>query len=363
MKAKKGIPYTKAKGLLNYNGQNLNWTLVIGAGVSSPLFPSWPDLIRSMYTDIYATKDLTDIDNIIKSFPLDSILQSLKNYSALSDVDFTIKLSETLYKRLWDELKAKEQEIVFKVLSNPIPGALDDNIWESFFAIMKDNYETYTFYKVAKTLSIAYLRGIKPTTIISFNAEALLYTMLASLLREHYGRNNKDSKKRKQRLDIITRSISNNGEDRIPFYHIHGYLPIPYINKKVKKSLESIDKLVFSETEYLNLANSNFSWQSSVFLHSSYSTNLIFIGLSFADLNLRKWLSWTQSNRIKEIEQFDLNVNEGKAPSKHFWIRKKPKSENEERLLENNVAHLGVRIIWIDEYSQIGDALGNLLSI
>ncbi|MEO7049688.1 MAG: SIR2 family protein, partial [Ferruginibacter sp.] len=305
MKAKKGIHYSKAKGLLNISGKNLNWTLVIGAGISSPLFPTWPDLIRSMFTDVYNSKDLSQVNTIIESFPLDSILQSLKNYSTLSDEEFTMRLSEILYKTLWDNLDSKDRKLIFRILANPIPGGLEDKIWGSYFEIMKDKYSNYSFYKVAETLYSGYLKGIKPASIISFNAEPLLYATLASLIREYYEGKKDNVEKRKQRLDIVTRSISSTGEGRIPFYHIHGYLPVPYLNKKTKKSLESPDKLVFSETEYLNLANSNFSWQSSVFLHSSYSSNLIFLGLSFSDLNLRKWLSWTYSNRVKEIQQFN----------------------------------------------------------
>ncbi|MFT3911433.1 MAG: SIR2 family protein [Ferruginibacter sp.] len=363
MSGKKGIYYTQAKGILKITGHTPNWSLVVGAGVSYPIFPSWKDLIKLMYTNLYKTKTTQEIDNMIESFPLDSILQSLKNFSQLDDSNFSSILSQTLYTKLWSSLRPRERNDVFKVLANPVPGAFPDSIWESFFVTMKDNYRTETFYKLAEVLLKGYIKGITPASVISFNAEALLHTTLASLIREHYGRNKKHAEKVKQKLDIVTRSISVSIEDRIPFYHIHGYLPVPFLNTKVKKSLASLDKLVFSENDYLNLANSSFNWQSSIFLHASYTNSLVFIGLSFSDINLRKWLSWTYSNRLKEIQQFNPAINPISPSSKHYWIRTRPKTATEESLLENNVAHLGVRIIWIDSYSQIADALAILTGI
>jgi hypothetical protein len=360
MRGKKGLDIRKIN---SSTMPSKKWCLVVGAGVSDPLFPSWNQLIRELYLGTFKTDDVSDINKIIETYSSDSIIQSLKNFSQLSDNDFVHLLSRGLYDRLWRELGRRDKTSVFKVLSNPTPSAFTDKTWETFYRTMKEAYRNETFFQLSEVLFQAYKKNLMPSSVLSFNAESLLCTMLTSMIREHYSRAGKKIEKRRQRFDIISRSIGSQAKGRIPFYHIHGFLPVPYVYKGFKKSIISADKLIFSENEYLSLANTNYNWQASTFLQAENSNVLVFVGVSFTDINIRKWLSWTYSNRLSEIQHINKHFKGEVSPAKHFWIKRRPLTQNQESLLENLVSHLGVRIIWIDDFKQIKEVLERLLGL
>jgi len=177
------------------------------------------------------------------------------------------------------------------------------------------------------------------------------------LINQKENTDNNESKKKQ--FDLVTHSISDRKSGRIPYYFIHGLLPIPS-NVKKRKLIESTDKLIFSESEYLQLANSVFSWQSSVFLEVSSTTSIVFIGVSLSDTNMRRWLSWIHKNRINELE---LKHSYSGASTTHYWLTVAPSSVDEKAWIESSVDYLGVRIIWLDSWDQIGEALRLMLGI
>ena len=145
----------------------------------------------------------------------------------------------------------------------------------------------------------------------------------------------------------------------MPFYYCHGLLPVPG-GKRVANEQASVDKLVFSESEYLQLVNSAVSWQSSVFLGTAVTRSLVFVGMSFSDGNLRRWLASThkvRSDELREMQQW-----EGDSTF-HLWIHKRPSSRAEQEWAESSVSHLGVRLVWLDDWAQLGEALRTMLSL
>lgn len=75
---------------------------------------------------------------------------------------------------------------------------------------------------------------------------------------------------------------------------------------------------------------------------------------------MRRWLSWTHANRLDEMRQNGLDI---KDSTQHYWIRTIPKDKNTMPWVEAAVSHLGVRIVWIDDWSQVGLALKKMLGI
>ena len=155
----------------------------------------------------------------------------------------------------------------------------------------------------------------------------------------------------------MTNGISNQGSKQIPFFFCHGLLPI---TENAHTFSTSLDKLVFLEEEYLQLANNSFSWQATTFLNACTTQHIVFIGTSLIDPNMRRWLSWVHTNRINEMRQNGINVD---CSTQHYWIRTLPKDKTIMPWIEAIVAHLGVRIIWIDDWSQSALALEKILGI
>jgi len=88
------------------------------------------------------------------------------------------------------------------------------------------------------------------------------------------------------------------------------------------------------------------------------SRSVVFIGLSLSDPNMRRWLSWIYANRIQELKERGLRPV---SSTSHFWINKRPTSIDERRWIESSVAHLGVRLVWLNSWVEVEDALRSLL--
>jgi hypothetical protein len=163
----------------------------------------------------------------------------------------------------------------------------------------------------------------------------------------------------RQYLDIVNRSVSVRRVGRVPYIFCHGLLPVPGA-QLTRPYMPSLDKLVFAEASYLKLANLSFSWQSSAFLDVCGFWRTVFVGVSLSDPNMRRWLGWLHSNRTSELRE--SGGYEG-ASTYHLWIRKAPSDEDEKRWIESTVAHLGVRLVWVREWTEAGDALAKMLGL
>lgn len=210
---------------------------------------------------------------------------------------------------------------------------------------------------IAAVLTSVLGTEMTPAAILSFNAEPLLFALVNALTSE---RAMADGPPRagqdRQWFDLITRSISNRQAGRVPYILCHGMLPVP--TRHPIATMASVDKLVFSEGDYLQLANSAYSWQSSAFLDVAGSRRVVFVGVSFSDPNMRRWLSWQQENRAREIAA----IGEGRHSSTpHLWLRVAPTERAEIGWIEAAVQHLGVRVVWMDNWSETGRVLKSLL--
>ena len=97
-----------------------------------------------------------------------------------------------------------------------------------------------------------------------------------------------------------------------------------------------------------------------VFSHKCGLNTRYVLSTVYSDANMRRWLGWIHSNKMNE---FRINGFDGRDATEHFWINKKPKTDVERTWMEESVAHLGVRLVWIDEWNQVGEALKKMLGL
>lgn len=348
---KKGFLLADVPKLLSTANDKPGWALCIGAGTSVPLFPDWYSLAAEMAEQLVPGKPF-NVEALKNSgFSPDSMIQMVKNSTDLNDLEFTMRMSNILYRKLQSKIPAKDWNDIVDILGANNISNCSIKKWQMFSSYRDTVLRATSAYQLAPIIIEAIKQHNGPQCILSFNAEPLLFAMLNSLLVD--GRKQPPKKV----FSKVISSVSNCGLGTIPYVFCHGLLPI---TTNPHKFSTSIDKLVFLEEEYLHLANNSFSWQSTTFLNTCISQHIVFIGTSLTDPNMRRWLSWTHANRLDEMRQNGLDI---KDSTQHYWIRTIPKDKNTMPWVETAVSHLGVRIVWIDDWSQVGLALNKMLGI
>ncbi|MDI1241062.1 MAG: SIR2 family protein [bacterium] len=297
-----------------------------------------------------------------EKFSYDALIQSAKDRLVLSDEEFTKLLVEALYANVRSRLDDDQWSDFVNAMGAMQLGRLGLGEWRRFLATFSATFPNTSAFSLAEILVDVLDTSIAPDAIVSFNAEPLLMALINGLLANNIAWPSGTPPHAgllKTKFDVVTRGISDRKSGRIPFVFCHGLLPVPG-TPGTKLSSHSIDKLIFSEGAYLQLANTAFSWQSSMFIDTCLSNTVVFVGLSLTDSNMRRWLAWIQANRLQELQSMGTHDVESTT---HYWIEKVPASTTSKRWIESCVAHMGVRLIWINDWKEVGLVFKTLLGL
>jgi len=338
------------------------WSLCVGAGISKPIFPDWSSLVQRLMARLHTPAAAAKMaSSLLRTFSPDALIEAARQRAGFTDEEFGTLLSEELYADVRSLLLKPDFELFCRVLFSVEPGAVTKPEWLAFLSIIRRHCQGSSGWPIAELLSRLVDTALAPASILSFNAEPLLAALINGLRFERYvdrGVPHPVTGELKRTIDLVTHSISGRRADRIPYVFCHGLLSPPKPIKLAPSSANATDKLVFSETAYLELANSVFSWQSAVFLDACSSRPVVFVGVSLSDPNMRRWLTWVHQNRLAELAaKYGF---EGDSTT-HYWIKKTPSDQAERDWLEAVVSHLGVRLIWIPSWDLSGMALAKLL--
>jgi hypothetical protein len=352
--AKPGLEIKDYKGQLKGIATKSGWALCVGAGVSRGPFPDWNALAQSLVKSD-PISDTALFRALRKNYNLDALIQASNDRLGHTSKVFAKILSDLLYARIKKKLGARWTECALALTAGST-GQLSYDRWIRFKQTIEKAYPRVSSLAIARTIPQLIANDIAPAAIISFNAEPLLYALINAFAVERAGP--KARLKDVRPLDRVTHAISFRQSGHIPFFFCHGLLQVDGGFAKFNTAVAPVN-LVFAEGDYLQLANSTFSWQSSIFLGTSVLRSLLFIGLSFTDPNLRRWLAWVHASRNREREA------KGKATTgtEHYWITQRPAKIAQGRWLESLVAHLGVRIIWIEKWSDLEKCIKDLFSL
>ena len=361
--ALKGIDIThiKNKGYLHANP----WTLVVGAGICQGILPTWFELTRRLFNICFKENlDTAGFKNFYDktAFSLDSLIQASLNKHII-DGGSNDSFSEILQDQLYSDL-----------LSNADKYGLRNSLIKLFYttkSFTKDevinvcdffetDYKETTILKLIKTLIEKQDETRLPTSIITFNADSLLYALLILYnIKMNFDKTGVYKQVEKPYKQVI-RPFEFWG-DKIPIFHLHGAISPNNPNNKTKHKVKIRDarnNLIFWESTYTKVAGSMFSWAQTNFLYHSLSTSLVFLGLSMSDPNIRKWLSWTSENLNLQIEAFtgtQVNI------LKHLWIKPVPIEIYEKEFFEASLNHLSVKIGWIPSWKEFEKGFNNIL--
>jgi len=364
--AKRGLSCKDVSSILKDVQSTTGWALCIGAGTSVPMFPSWNKLVESLVAKKAGAIKATNLSQqLLSKFSPDSLIQAAYNILSFSDDEFIQILSDELYAIVKSTLNSQEWEFFEKAQLAEGPATIGFDDWINYDKICTACFKKCSAFSIAKVLVDARFNNVGPTDILSFNAESILFSFLNLFVwKKHFTQHGRKPAKKGQLIkhfDFISHSISNRNSSRVPYILCHGILPVSKKNISEKKRLGGISKLVFAETAYLQLANNSFSWQSSSFLDVCAKRRVVFIGVSLSDPNMRRWLSWLYENRINELSA--ITTKRVKDSTNHYWINKMPADTIEARWIESTVSHLGIRIVWLDDWTELESTLKLMLGL
>jgi hypothetical protein len=357
-KVLKGLDSNNWNNVLNNQAKTTRWALCVGAGISRGVFPDWSTLVYELIKkDPEVDSSCRLLARLRKAFSLDALVQAAQNRLCLEDEEFIFLLRDCLYQTIKTK-SGDKWPLIAKGLTAVSPAQLTRKEWDEYSNLIGALNSQSSALVIAKIIYKIANTSIAPDSIITLNAETLLY----SLINCEIAKNSKpdESLADKRIVDRVTKGISSRDANRIPYFYCHGLLPVegglPPFDKVI-----STNYLVFSEGEYLQVANSAFTWQSATFLGIASQRSMVFIGLSLSDPNIRKWLGWIHDSHDEEFA-------EKKKPNEkygHYWIttRPKPRSESLERWMECAVRHLGVRVVWLDSWGELDKCLRQMLAI
>lgn len=352
----------KHKGLL----AGSTWSLCVGAGVSTGLVPVWPELTRRVVNQAFSISYTpAEFDIAVKDlrWSLDALLQGAANelnQQGKPAETFADLLETALYEDLLTVAKSRG-------LDAPLRDFLNNPRWlrkaevQSLINLFETEYSASTLVQLARSLAQAKEANKGPHAIINFNADTLLYALLDTyLIHEHSSRIGRWEHPPYSYVKAL-RGIDGVTIDATPIFHCHGAVtPSPSGTTKKSRRRDSRDHLVFTEADYLSIAGNVATWAQSLFLFHAQCSRLLIVGHSLADPNIRKWLAWSLSSSIAEMGSISSS---SEVSPRHIWIARKPKDPTLKKIQEISLLHLGVRVCWIEEWSDVAKVMNNLLAL
>lgn len=343
--------------------------LFLGAGVSCDSgIPNWNRLAERVLYRV----GIDDYDSIKVTFP--SLITQFEVAAQRSDS--RLKFARALYCSLYRDLK-------FKTLLMNIPKSEKDRqekeqsqIWgrHSWRRILAHLRTNKTLAAVGELLVVDGRENLRRNpqvhAVITTNADNLL---------QIYCRARADGERRI--VTTVDRASVGDHPDSISVYHLHGHLDARGENIvrrspcDTKQRVQAVDgellpDLVFRESEYYDTIANSANFVNHIPQSYLQRLNVLFIGTSLEDLNVRRWLHNSfqerRNQRARYLAEYyclpykDAYYEAEVESVRHFWIRTPPDKEHLTKLIESNVRDLGIQVVWCNDYSAIQHCLHDL---
>lgn len=253
-----------------------NITLYLGAGTSiANGLPSWEKLVLAMYFSVIGEQKMKGWR------PLPNYLFAIAEWY-LSQNNEPLEITVRKLQKYFPDDEQGHQKFLDTMYNTLYSGLLDEH------GSPTQNLNKHSLRSGNPTLdAIAYLcekssssRGIQ--SVVTYNYDDFLEIALEDSAIE----------------SIYTRSIPN--LQNLPIYHVHGFIPI-----RPNLPRSSIDQLVFTETQYNQMASNPDLWSNKVQLNSMSNSVGVMIGLSLADRNMRRLL-YASKNQSSQPRNYAL---------------------------------------------------------
>jgi hypothetical protein len=338
-----------------------NLTLYLGAGVSKPSgLPSWEELVQTLYfstlEDESFIRDIRPYPNYLfalaewvlkqKNEPLDIVIRKIKQW--YEGKDFMRMMCNTLYAGFGRETYGVNLQGLPEFICN--------------------NNKTLNAIIDCCCKSVPGKSGLR--SIVTYN-----YDNLVELGLERF----QNIKNNFQAIYKVNQMLE---PDRIPIYHVHGYLP--YQNSNIE-----YDDILFSEDQYNRAFQDSFFWGNVIQVNQFTSSTGLMIGLSLSDRNTRRILDSIRNQpvmrnnfilmrkpKFKQIENNSVEIAQIRAKAEEYLNRfqlarmKMPDKEPDQiqnildkiyqyetQEFEKGFENMGLKLITFDDYEEIPQVL------
>ncbi len=328
--------------------------LYVGAGVSLSLgLPSWPELIRALSVTMMSRRVETAIDALEN-------LSDEKKWERLSALQAQVeeradssKPILMMARAVKDELGERLPFVVARTLYRPVLHYLFRRFEESWHHPRSWRMERHRSRSVRSALPtselmdaiVALCRAERDVSgvqaIVNYNYDDLL-----------------DEKLREQHVKCKTvlsgRDVAPAGT--LPSYHVHGLLASKDVASR--KRVEARGNFVFSEDEYHAEYSDPYKWSNMTQMSLLGKYTGLFVGLSMEDPNIRRLIDVTH-------RQYPEHLNYAILPRKKVGDAVTTGSNSVMRNLfeqveSNSFERIGVRVIWVDSFTEIPSILNSI---
>ena len=208
--------------------------------------------------------------------------------------------------------------------------------WELIKDVLYMNYDNP--FDAKQPLMNSIVRCIKKNKIF----EVLNYNF-DSVLEQNYNLSYKSN------ANEIETSVTHIGNCKI--YHVHGFVPFDYDGKS------DINNFIFTDKEYYDNANTDDSFCNISQRNILFKKNVIFVGVSFTDSNMKEILRERMKKNINSNKIFAFL----KLPNFDYDGLNKRLMENKYKLIQQSYFDtLGVKILWVNDFSEIPQRIDNI---
>jgi SIR2-like domain len=311
---------------------------VLGAGISYPLMPSWPEFVRRLAKEADfewpegLDRSLPAITSLIRQHcegkhiwyeMVRKCLYQLDDRTKKEALDVIVEVD--MHKNLANEM-VSQREFFMKYLNEQgvtsLPAIVD---------LCAAEVETTAAARAgSSTDGRSWRRNQRIGAILTYNFDALI---------QLYDRARHGTPRI---LRTIERASSRRYIDRIPVYHLHGYLrPTAGSDQDVPEAL------VLCEDEYHRRTDEPFSYAMTSMLSALREFVCVFVGCSMTDELMRRTLyrSAIEHRKHRKVRAYEVK--------KWHFATVERKSEHLDRLIERDLSALGVQPLWVDSFAEL----------
>ncbi len=262
-------------------------------------------------------------------------------------------LSEALgYELLYSIVDTKESEYKNKIIADKLNASIFscfdknsalDAIYNSFMMLPTRGQRDY-WMAIKRVLYMNYdssndakqpLIDAIVSCIIRHKIDAIINYNFDSVVEQNINPTYKSNSK-----EVQNSIVQLNGCN---IYHVHGYIPFDYDGKV------DVANFIFTDKEYYDNMSNPISFSNTTQSTILNSKNVIFVGVSFTDSNMKEILRKRVSNGYSNIIFAFL-----KLPNFDFEGINKKLMENKYKLIQQcYFDSLGVKILWVDDFDEI----------